>query len=95
MLITGNVFGGAGVDAAIAEVPMPGCTGLATCTRLNMTLRWQVVNPVQPNGDLMLDNGTQCRLHRNMEGDRAAIDALVSGAQARSNGIEGANRQIA
>jgi hypothetical protein len=49
----------------------------------------------QPNGDLMLDDGTLCRLHPNMEGDRSAIDALVSGAQTRSNGIDAANRQTA
>jgi hypothetical protein len=56
----------------------------------------------QPNGDLMLDmttpwchcgqpvvdDGTLCRLHRDIERERAAINALVSGAQARSNRME-------
>jgi hypothetical protein len=59
----------------------------------------------QPNGDPMLDNtprchcgqpavdnGTLCRLHRDIERENTAISALVAGAQARSNGMEGASR---
>lgn len=36
-------------------------------------------------------DGTLCQSCRNNGRERAAIDALVSGAHARSNGMEGAN----
>jgi hypothetical protein len=90
---------------AAGEAGAPGATGHDD-RQLHRVNQLHQIEHAAPKGDPIFDattprcrcgqpaedDGTLCRLHRDIEREDAAISALVAGAQARSNAMESANR---